>query len=102
MRKYVLLMLLVFVASMVSTPTFGSSIVSEQTSTFSNAQTQEIIYATERAKLVYNAVSNSSFSYIVQQLSVAGPRPIDSAQNDQTKTWLESKLYNLSQGKIET
>ncbi|MHA1956716.1 MAG: hypothetical protein ACW968_07290, partial [Candidatus Thorarchaeota archaeon] len=38
----------------------------------------------------------------VQQLSVAGPRPIDSAQNDQTKTWLESKLYNLSQGKIET
>ncbi|TXT56000.1 MAG: hypothetical protein BAJATHORv1_30384 [Candidatus Thorarchaeota archaeon] len=60
------------------------------------------IYASDRAREVYEAVSVRLYKEYVRELSEIGPRPVGSDNNIEAKKWIMNKLEEVSNGKIQT
>ncbi|MFW9907185.1 MAG: M28 family peptidase [Candidatus Thorarchaeota archaeon] len=60
-----------------------------------------IVFATDLAEEVYNAVSESSILYFVKKLTENGSRVADNSITQQARSWITSELDNVSDGKIE-
>lgn len=59
-------------------------------------------FATEKARTVYNDVSETIFHDLVRELSEGGPRPEGTTQNAVVNNWIVTKLDEFSEGQIES
>lgn len=60
-----------------------------------------LVYATDRAEEVYNAVSEDSFKQFVRKVSENGTREYGTVENAYARSWIKSQLDNVSNGQIE-
>jgi len=63
-------------------------------------QIASITYATDRAREVYDEVSQNSYETLVREFSELGPKLYGTHGNDDTKDWILDKLQNVTNGKV--
>ncbi|MHA1908199.1 MAG: M28 family peptidase [Candidatus Thorarchaeota archaeon] len=59
-----------------------------------------LTYASDRAKEVYESVSESSYTNFVREFSDIGPKLYDTVGNEEAKEWILDRLNNVTNGRI--
>ena len=59
-----------------------------------------LVYASDRAREVYESVSVSSYTNFVREFSEIGPKLYGTSGNEDTREWILDRLYNVTDGKV--